>query len=290
MKAAQSIRILLVDDHPVVRYGLSAMFDAQAGLRVVACAETGEEGLELFSRLHPDITIMDLRLPGMSGVETIRAIMQIQPKARIIVLTTYLGRDHPLYPAFRKAVDLRLSRGMSYQSGWSLMHAANILANWRDGDAALEVLSRLSRTCIGSNLFTYHNDWRQMGLTLGGGAIPPFQIDANMGWTAAVQNMLLASDIGKIAVLPALPSKWRTGEISGLRCRGGISASLQWDAAKNVVELGLSTSRDQTVDVTFPARVRLLTGSSASVEGDTIRSLRLKMNLPLRLKATLENA
>jgi CheY-like chemotaxis protein len=210
----------------VVRYGLSAMFDAQAGLRVVACAETGEEGLELFSRLHPDITIMDLRLPGMSGVETIRAIMQIQPKARIIVLTAYLGRDHPLYPAFRKAVDLRLSRGMSYQSGWSLMHAANILANWRDGDAALEVLSRLSRTCIGSNLFTYHNDWRQMGLTLGGGAIPPFQIDASMGWTAAVQNMLLASDIGKIAVLPALPSKWRTGEISGLRCRGGISASL----------------------------------------------------------------
>jgi two-component system, NarL family, response regulator len=65
------------------------MFDAHPDLTVVACAETGEEGLELFSRLLPDVTIMDLRMPNMSGVETIRAIVRIQPKARIIVLTTY---------------------------------------------------------------------------------------------------------------------------------------------------------------------------------------------------------
>lgn len=199
-----------------------------------------------------------------------------------------VGRDHPLYPAFRKAVDLRLSRGMSSQSGWSLMHAANILARWRDGDAALEVLSRLSRTCVGSNLFTYHNDWRLMGLTLGGGAVPPFQIDANMGWTAAIQNMLIASDIGKVTVLPALPAKWRTGEIGGLRCRGGILASLRWDIAKNLVEVDLAAGRDQTVDVSFPARIRSLAGSSVAFQGDTIRGLRLKMNQPLSLRATLQ--
>jgi alpha-L-fucosidase 2 len=199
-----------------------------------------------------------------------------------------IGRDHPLYPAFRKAVDLRLSRGMSFQSGWSLMHAANILARWRDGEAALEVLTRLSQSCIGSNLFTYHNDWRAMGLTLGGGGIPPFQIDANMGWTSAIQNMLLSSDIGKVTVFPALPSKWRLGEISGLRCRGGISASLRWDTANSVVELDLATNRDQTVDVLFPTRIRSLAGSAASVEGDTVRGLRLKMNQPLRLRAILQ--
>jgi DNA-binding NarL/FixJ family response regulator len=89
VKPADAIRILIVDDHPVVRYGLSAVFDAQPDMTVVSCAETGEEGVDLFERLRPDVTIMDLRLPGMSGVEAIRAVLKIQPKARIIVLTTY---------------------------------------------------------------------------------------------------------------------------------------------------------------------------------------------------------
>jgi DNA-binding NarL/FixJ family response regulator len=89
MKAAHAIRILIVDDHPVVRYGLTAMFDAQPDVTVVACAESGGEGLELFQRLRPDVVIMDLRMPGMSGVAAIRAILAIQPKAHIIVLTTY---------------------------------------------------------------------------------------------------------------------------------------------------------------------------------------------------------
>jgi alpha-L-fucosidase 2 len=201
-----------------------------------------------------------------------------------------VGRGHPLYPAFRKAVDLRLSRGMSSQSGWSLMHAANILARWRDGDAAYEVLARLGRTCVGTNLLTYHNDWRAMGLTLGGGAAPPFQIDANMGWTAAIQNMLLASDIGKVSVLPALPSQWPIGEISGLRCRGGISASLRWDLSKNLIELDLTAARDQMVDVLFPRSVGTLSGSSARVEGDTVRGLRLMKNEAVNLRATLQRA
>jgi alpha-L-fucosidase 2 len=94
-----------------------------------------------------------------------------------------IGRDHTLHPAFRKAVELRLSRGMSSQSDWSLMHHANIFARWRDGDAAMEVLRRFAQSCIGPNLFAYHNDWRGSGLTLGAGT-PPFQIDGNMGWTA----------------------------------------------------------------------------------------------------------
>jgi alpha-L-fucosidase 2 len=201
-----------------------------------------------------------------------------------------IDRNHDLYSAFRKAVDLRLSRGMSYQSGWSLMHAANILARWGDGDAAWEILSRLSRTAIGSNLFTYHNDWRAMGLTLGGGGVPPFQIDANMGWTAAIQNMLLASDIGTVAVLPALPSRWPTGEIRGMRCRGGLSASLRWDRVSGLVELEFTSDRDQTLEVRFPATVQSLSGAHASIEGDTVRGLRLMAKTAARLSATLKRA
>jgi hypothetical protein len=80
------------------------------------------------------------------------------------------------------------------------------------------------------------------------------------------------------------------GEISGLRCRGGISASLRWDIAKNVVELDLTAGRDQAVDVLFPRQVRSLSGLSASIEGDTIRGLRLKKNEAVKLRATLQRA
>jgi DNA-binding NarL/FixJ family response regulator len=89
MKSAHAIRVLIVDDHPVVRYGLSAVFDAQPDVTVVACAESGGAGVEIFQRLRPDVVIMDLRMPGLSGVGAIRAILAIQPKAHIIVLTTY---------------------------------------------------------------------------------------------------------------------------------------------------------------------------------------------------------
>jgi hypothetical protein len=102
--------------------------------------------------------------------------------------------------------------------------------------------------------------------------------------------MLLQSDAGKVTVLPALPSVWRSGEISGLRCRGGISASLRWDVSKNIVELDLTADRDQAVDVLFPARIRSLAGAASSVEGDTVRGLRLKKDQPLRLRTTLQPA
>jgi alpha-L-fucosidase 2 len=198
-----------------------------------------------------------------------------------------VGRDHELYAAFRKAVDLRLSRGMSFQSGWSLMHAANIFARWRDGEAAVEVLSRLARSCVGTNFFTYHNDWRMGGLTLGGGEPPPFQIDANMGWTSAVQEMLLASEAGKVMVLPALPSRWGRGALSGMRCRGGVSVSLKWDCGRGAVELDLAADRDQAVDISFPPPVRSVSGAAASFEGNQIRGLRLDKNRPVNLKVIL---
>ncbi len=93
-------RILCVDDHPVVRDGISFIVNRQPDLEVVGCAGNGEEAIALFRQLRPDITLMDLQLPGVSGLEAIRTIRRENPEARVIVLTMYRG-DEDIYRALQ---------------------------------------------------------------------------------------------------------------------------------------------------------------------------------------------
>ena len=85
------IRILCVDDHPVMRDGIAFALQTQEDLELVGEATSGEDAIRLFKELRPDITLMDLNLPGMDGVEAIEAIRKSSPRAKIIVLTTYSG-------------------------------------------------------------------------------------------------------------------------------------------------------------------------------------------------------
>jgi len=88
-----TIRILIADDHPMIRAGLNASISPEADLSVVAVASTGEQAVEMFRAHQPDITLMDLRMPGTGGVAAIRAIREEFPKAKIIVLSTYQGDE-----------------------------------------------------------------------------------------------------------------------------------------------------------------------------------------------------
>ena len=95
-----SIRVMCVDDHRLMREGIVLIIGLDPSLTVVAEAATGEEAVERFIKHRPDVTLMDLQLPGMNGLQAIQAIRGVQPDARIIVLTMYAG-DENIHRALR---------------------------------------------------------------------------------------------------------------------------------------------------------------------------------------------
>lgn len=89
--SARPIRILVVDDHPILREGVAAILEDRDDMQLVGEARDGAEAIEQYRVLQPDVTLMDLQMPGMGGVEAIKAIRDEQPNACIVVLTTYDG-------------------------------------------------------------------------------------------------------------------------------------------------------------------------------------------------------
>ena len=89
--ATQHISVLTVDDHPLLRDGIAALIASEPDLRLVGACANGHEAVQQFRVLRPDVTLMDLQMPGMTGIEAIIAIRREFPDARIIVLSTYAG-------------------------------------------------------------------------------------------------------------------------------------------------------------------------------------------------------
>jgi len=94
--SVQPIRIMIVDDHPLLRIGIAAILEGQRDMLLVAEAENGTEAVALHKTVRPDVTLMDLQMPQMNGVDAITGIRRDAPRARIIVLTTYAGDEQAL--------------------------------------------------------------------------------------------------------------------------------------------------------------------------------------------------
>jgi DNA-binding NarL/FixJ family response regulator len=114
MSQKNKIKIMAIDDHHLVRRGIVSLINQEPDMCIVADAGSGEEAIALY-RLHlPDVTLMDLRMPGMGGVEAIKAIRGEYPNSRFIVLTTYDG-DEDIYTALQAGAQGYLLKGVFHE-------------------------------------------------------------------------------------------------------------------------------------------------------------------------------
>lgn len=138
-QSGTTIRVLVVDDHPPMRIGLVALIKSQPGMDVVAEASDGEEAIEVYDDVLPDVVLMDLRMPGIGGVEAILAIRKKHPDARVIVLSTY-DWDEDIHRAIQSGAKSYLLKDMPIEE------IASTVRSVHAGDSSLprQVAERLT--------------------------------------------------------------------------------------------------------------------------------------------------
>lgn len=146
---SKAIRVLLVEDHQVVRQGLVALLAATDDLDVVGAVGDGVEAEAQFRKLQPDVTLIDLQMPKMGGVETIRRIRQDFPQARFIVLTTYDG-DEDIYRALQAGARAYLLKGVPLEELLTTIHAVHEGRMHIPGPVAQKLAERLSGEALTS--------------------------------------------------------------------------------------------------------------------------------------------
>ena len=143
------IRILAVDDHPLLRKGIAALVNAEPDMKLVAEASNGEEAVESFRQHRPDVTLMDLQLPGLNGIEAMNRILSEFPDARIIVLTTYTG-DAQVVRALRAGARAYILKGHVHRELLETIHAVHSGRKRIPEDIAIELAEHVTEDELSS--------------------------------------------------------------------------------------------------------------------------------------------
>ncbi|MBV8143769.1 MAG: response regulator transcription factor [Gammaproteobacteria bacterium] len=142
---SRSIRVLAVDDHPLIRAGIAALIANQPDIQLVAEASSGGEAIEKFRTAHPDVTLMDLQMPGMSGIDAITLIRGEYPGARIIVLTTYEG-DALAERALKAGAQAYVLKGLIGQDLMETIRVVHAGSKRINPDVAVQLASHAGET------------------------------------------------------------------------------------------------------------------------------------------------
>lgn len=162
--------------------------------------------------------------------------------------------DPPAFHGAQKTIDYRLEHGGA-GTGWSRAWMINFNARLLDSVSATNNIKKFFEISIADNLFDEH---------------PPFQIDGNFGYTAGVAELLLQSHEGFLRILPALPTHWKTGKITGLKARGNIEVDIEWKQGR-LTKLGLNATEAKSIKVKYGGKdveIKLRAGQKVWFDGN----------------------
>jgi DNA-binding NarL/FixJ family response regulator len=172
LSAERPISVLAVDDHALLREGIAAVVESEPGLRYLGGAGTAAQGLAMFRSLRPDVTLLDVQLPDMSGIDLLATIRQDAPDARVIVLTTYRG-DALASRALKGGALGYLLKSMLQSDMVAAIRAVHLGRKYVPADIAVELSARLGEQELSSRelevlrMVATGSSNRQIGADLG---------------------------------------------------------------------------------------------------------------------------
>ncbi len=144
---AAKIRVILADDHPVVRDGLANMIRQQPDMEVVAEAEDGEEAVTLFEAHKPDVMVLDLRMPKRDGVAVVQLVLERHPKARLLIMTTYDG-DEDIFRSLSQGAKGYILKDAPRQEILSAIRSVSEDRSYTSSSIATKALQRMVKPSL----------------------------------------------------------------------------------------------------------------------------------------------